>query len=82
MATPFTAKIKLTSLEPTGGGEQKALFTANYTDAQGNRVNQEWARYTPGFSLSMWLTDEFVQRAALEPGQDYTVTFVLDGEGH
>lgn len=76
----FTAKIKVTNVQADSVGDQKQVsFTANYTDASGERVNQEWAKYTPGFSLQMWLTNEFLDaHPELAAGQDFTLTFEKD----
>lgn len=71
MAT--TAKVKCTARIPEGE-QEKVVFTANYTDAEGNRVNQEWAKYTPGFALTMWVLPE----VPFEVGKNYTLTFEED----
>lgn len=75
----FTAKTTVSNVQSGQDDQSKVRFTANYTNRAGERVNQEWARYTPGFTLEMWLTDEFMAaHPELAAGADYTLTFTLD----
>lgn len=78
--TAFTAKTTVTDVQSGQFNDQaKVRFTANYTNRAGERVNQEWARYTPAFNLEMWLSDEFMAaHPELTAGADYTLTFTLD----
>lgn len=71
----FTAKVRIANTESAADGQTKLNFTANYTDSEGNRVNQDWAKYTPGFNLTMWVLDEVVEANGIEAGQNYTLTF-------
>jgi len=74
----FTAKTRV-EVADAGDGQAKLTFTANYTDPDtGERVNQEWAKYTPGFSLSMWVLNEVVEANKIESGQPYTLTLAAD----
>lgn len=78
--TAFTAKTTVVEVQkPDYNDHTKVRFTANYTNRAGERVNQEWAKYTPGFGLEMWLSDEFMAaHPELAAGADYTLTFTLD----
>jgi hypothetical protein len=75
----FTVKATVASVEKQTDGQSKVVFSANYTDpATGERVNTEWAKYTPGFSCNMWVLDEVVERDGLAAGQAYTLTFTKE----
>lgn len=78
--TAFTAKTTVVEVQkPDHNDHTKVRFNANYTNRSGERVNQEWAKYTPAFTLEMWLSDEFMAaHSELTAGADYTLTFTLD----
>lgn len=74
----FTVKARVNSVEPEGD-QVKVVFTANYTDLKtGERVNEEWAKYTPGFEHKMWVRPEVIERDGIETGQAYTITYEKD----
>lgn len=73
----FTVKAKITNLEPQGN-QTKVTFSANYTDDEGNRVNQDWAEATPGFSNTIWIVNEVVERQGLEVGQPFELLYTKE----
>lgn len=73
----FTAKTRV-SVEDAGSSQKLLRFSANYTDAEGNRVNEDWAEATPSFNLSMYVVNEVVEANSIETGQEYTLTFEKD----
>lgn len=72
----ITAKVQCSARESCGDDQSTVRFTANYTDRAGYRINDEWAKYTPSFALTMTVLDS----VPFEPGQDYTLTFEPDGQ--
>lgn len=77
----FTVKTTVRSVEEQADGQSKVSFWAHYTDpATGERVNQEWAKYTPAFNCEMWVLNEVVERDGLAVGEPYTLTFAKDGD--
>lgn len=66
MAT--TAKVRIYDRQPSGDGQTTLHFTADYADG----ANKEWAKYTPGLSLTMTVKDEVL--SGFEQGS-YTLTF-------
>lgn len=82
MIVAFTVKAWVNSVERSADGSQvKVSLRANYTDPKtGERVNQEWAKYTPSFSNEFWVTPEVVERDGIEAGQGWTLTYEKDGE--
>lgn len=74
----FTVKARVSGIE-TQGDQVKVSFTANYTDPEtGARVNEEWAKYTPGFQNEMWVKPEVIERDGIAVGQAYTLTYERD----
>lgn len=74
----FTAKTRV-QVEDYDDTQKKLTFTANYSDpATGERVNQEWAKYTPAFNLTMYVLNEVVETNGIESGQAYTLLFSQD----
>lgn len=76
----FTVKAIVNAVEPSTDGEQvKVSYGAHYTDPKtGERVNEEWAKYTPGFSNEMWVKPEVIERDGIEVGQGWTLTYAKD----
>lgn len=74
----ITAKIICTNKSaPAGEGEDRQVtvsFGADYADDR----NREWARWTPGLSLTMGLRGSMADR--FEVGQSYTLEFKEEGE--
>jgi hypothetical protein len=72
-----TAKIVCHSKsEPQGEGDDRQVtvsFGADYADDR----NKEWARWTPGLSLTMGLRGAVADR--FEVGKAYTLEFVEEG---
>lgn|GEM_PF-4458479 len=68
----ITAKVRCNSRTPAPDGTQDdVVFGADYKDADGNLVNTDWARWTPGLSIYMSVRHE----VPFEPGTSYTLTF-------
>lgn len=63
-----TAKIVCTS-KAESGEQVNVSFGADYADER----NKEWARYTPGLSLTMGLKGSVAEK--FEVGKAYTLTF-------
>lgn len=70
----ITAKIKCSKKEPQGADQVSLGFQADYEDGR----NKEWAKYTPGLSLTMGVKPEVAEHFAV--GQAYTLTFDPDPE--
>lgn len=69
---PITAKIVCNSKMESGEGDDRQVnvaFSADYADER----NKEWARWTPGLSLTMGLKGAVADQ--FEAGQAYTMTF-------
>jgi hypothetical protein len=67
-----TAKIFCASKVESGEGDGRQVnvtFAPDYADGR----NKEWARYTPGLSLTMGLRGAVADR--FEVGKAYTLTF-------
>lgn len=71
----ITAKVRCGSRTEVDDTQDRVTFGANYSDADGNKVNAEWAKYTPLFSLDMTV----LKSVPFEAGKNYTLTFD-DGE--
>jgi hypothetical protein len=67
----ITAKVQCQTKSPYGD-QVNLSFAPNYADG----ANQEWAAATPSLSLSM--TVKGAVGDLFEPGQKYTLQFVLD----
>ncbi len=71
-----TAKIKCTGKSPTEDGEDAQVsltFGPDYADGR----NQEWAKYTPGLSLTMGVKASVAEH--FEVGDTFTLTFSKEG---
>lgn len=64
-----TARMKLNSKGVSNDGQTSLFFGADYEDGR----NKEWAKYTPGLSISMTVLDEVAD--LFEAGKPYTLTF-------
>ena len=67
-----TAKIVCQTKQESGEGDDRQVnvsFLPDYNDGR----NKEWARYTPGLSLTMGLKGAVADR--FEVGNAYTLTF-------
>lgn len=73
MAKGLVAKVKLYRVDPVGDGQTHLKFHAPYTDDAGNRINQEWAKYTPALNIEMTVIDSVAE--GLMVGQAYELTF-------
>ncbi|RKN38440.1 hypothetical protein [Micromonospora endolithica] len=72
----ITAKIVCQSKQETGEGDDRQVtvtFAPDYHDGR----NKEWARWTPGLSLTMGLKGEVADR--FDVGQAFTLTFTPEG---
>lgn len=68
----ITAKVRCNAAIPTADGEQVSVaFGPDYLSDDGKAVNAEWAKYTPGLSLSMVV----LPSVPFEVGKSYTLTF-------
>lgn len=68
-----TAKIVCQNKQESGEGDDRQVnvsFLPDYNDGR----NKEWARYTPGLSLTMGLKGAVADR--FEVGKAYTLQFV------
>jgi hypothetical protein len=74
IVSDVTAKVKCTNKVEQNGGVSLSFF-ANYKDADGNLVNQEWAAFTPHLSVSMTVKPGSDAADAFEHGKTYTLTF-------
>lgn len=69
----ITAKIVCQSKQETGEGEDRTVnvsFAPDYADER----NKEWARWTPGLSLTMGLRGSVADQ--FEVSKAYTLQFV------
>ena len=64
-----TAKIKCTRHEEVPDDQVALEFQPDYNDGR----NKEWAKYTPGLSLSMTVKGEVAEQFQL--GEAYTLSF-------
>jgi hypothetical protein len=71
----ITAKVRCNSRVSAGAEQDNVVFGADYMSEDGKEINAEWARYTPGLSITMGVRPE----VPFEPGKAYTLTFD-DGE--
>lgn len=71
----ITAKVRCQSRTEIDADQDRVTFAANYTDPDGERVNTEWAKYTPCFSIDMVV----LKSVPFVAGKAYTLTFD-DGE--
>jgi hypothetical protein len=72
-----TAKVKCTGktqTEPGDDGQVNLTFGADYEDGR----NAEWAKYTPGLSLTMGVKASVAEH--FEQGGAYTLTFTPEQE--
>lgn len=68
----ITAKIVCQTKQESGEGDDRQVnvsFGADYADGR----NKEWARYTPGLSLTMGLRGAVADQ--FEVGKPYILTF-------
>lgn len=71
----ITAKIVCQTKQETGEGDDRTVnvtFLPDYADDR----NKEWARWTPGLSLTMGLRGSVADR--FETGKAYTLQFIED----
>lgn len=67
-----TAKIVCHTKQESGEGDDRTVNVTFIPDYHDDR-NKEWARYTPGLSLTMGLRGSVADR--FEQGKAYTLTF-------
>lgn len=72
MPKKFTAKVFVSGIASSSGGETNLEFSPDYQDER----NREWAKYTPSLKFGMTVLDEVA--AGLEHGDTATVTFDFD----
>jgi hypothetical protein len=70
----FTAKVTCTAKQPAGDGQTRLGFSPDYADGR----NAEWAKYTPGLSLTMAVLDQVADKVAM--GQAITLLFTIDDD--
>lgn len=68
-----TAKVKCYSKTQTGDNAFSLQFSANYTDDNGNRINEDWAVATPALSVGMTVNATAAEH--FEQGKSYTLVF-------
>jgi len=71
----ITAKVRCYNRVTTDPAQDIVYFNADYSDKDGTAINQEWARWTPGLSITMGVR----KTVPFEAGKSYTLTFD-DGE--
>jgi hypothetical protein len=71
-----TAKIVCQSKQESGEGEDRTVNVSFAPDYHDDR-NKEWARWTPGLSLTMGLKGAVADR--FEVGKGYTLIFTEEG---
>ena len=64
-----TAVATLSSKGESNAGQTQLSFSADYNDER----NKAWAKYTPGLSVIMHVTDEVAEQ--FEQGGRYLLTF-------
>lgn len=57
----------------TTEGETRLSFIAPYTDSEGKRVNEEWAKYTPCITLQMNVLNSVAEHFVTD--KTYLLTF-------
>jgi hypothetical protein len=67
-----TAKIVCQTKQESGEGDDRQVNVSFVPDYQDDR-NKEWARWTPGLSLTMGLKGSVADK--FEVGKAYTLTF-------
>lgn len=68
----ITAKVRCNAAVPSADGEQVAVaFGADYLTDEGKAINAEWAKYTPGLSITMHV----LPSVPFVVGKSYTLTF-------
>jgi hypothetical protein len=71
----ITAKIVCQTKQESGEGDNRQVTTTFVPDYNDGR-NKEWARWTPGLSLTMGLKGSVADQ--FEVGKAYTLTFAPD----
>ena len=74
MSQSVTVKARVMSVQPATDGQRTIGFIANYTDQNGARVNQEWAKYTPAYSQTMTVLDGVMDEFAVGDEVDIVIT--------
>jgi len=69
----ITAKVYCGNKVEQNEGNVSLSFNANYRDADGNLINQEWAYATPHCTVNMTVRAEIGE--LFEQGKSYTLTF-------
>lgn len=69
---PVTAKIFCQTKQAMGEGDDRTVTVSFVPDYNDDR-NKEWARWTPGLSLTMGLKGAVADQ--FEVGKAYTLTF-------
>ena len=64
-----TAVATLNTKQDAGNGQVNLFFAADYNDER----NKAWAKYTPGLSVNMGVTEEVAEQ--FEQGGRYLLTF-------
>lgn len=71
-----TAKIICQTKQESGEGDDRTVTTTFVPDYDDGR-NKQWARWTPGLSLTMGLRGSVADQ--FEVGKAYTLTFTPEG---
>lgn len=69
----ITARLKIASITDPSNGQATITFGVNYLDPEGNAINQEWAKYTPGATVILSVREEIAD--LFEVGEPIHVTF-------
>jgi hypothetical protein len=70
----ITCQAKTVQAEGTDSEQVNLTFVPDYNDGR----NKEWARFTPGLSLTMGVKPEVAEH--FEPGDHFTLTFTKEDD--
>jgi len=71
----FTVKARVSEMERQGN-QTRVRFSAHYNDpVTGERVNDEWAEFTPAFNNDIWVLNEVAENQGLEVNQNFLLTY-------
>lgn len=72
MSQKVTAKVKVSRRDELSDGQISLEFQADYDDGR----NEEWAKYTPGMSITTTMRGEVAEH--FQQGDAFTLTFEKD----
>ena len=69
----ITAVAKIWNRVDAGDGQTRLEWTAPYQDDKGNRLNEEWYKYTPAITLHITVKNEIAEK--FKDRTEYLLTF-------